>query len=94
MLRSEGGSQDRQAWHAHRHCTDPSLSLQSLTQFAQFLIEASIAGQQRCRRSTIKTPRLSSSCLMPAESVGCVTLQALAARPKWRSRASAATYSR
>src|SRR5262252_9738873 len=40
-------------------------------------------------RCTRRTPRVSSSCLMPADSVGWVTPQASAARPKCRSRASA-----
>ena len=44
-------------------------------------------------RCTSSTPSVSSSCLMPAESVGCVTPQASAARPKCRSRARAMRYS-
>ena len=40
-------------------------------------------------RLTSSTPSCSSSCFMPADSVGCVTPQASAARPKCRSRASA-----
>ena len=44
-------------------------------------------------RCTRRTPSVSSSCLMPAESVGWVTPQDSAARPKCRSRASAIRYS-
>jgi hypothetical protein len=39
-------------------------------------------------------PKLSSSCLMPADRVGCVTLHAVAARAKCRSCARATMYSR
>ena len=40
-------------------------------------------------RFTSSTPICSSSCFTPADSVGWVTPQASAARPKCRSRASA-----
>ena len=44
---------------------------------------------KRDPRCTSSTPNESSSCLMPAESVGWLTPQASAAWPKCRSRASA-----
>ena len=40
-------------------------------------------------RLTSRTPNNSSSCLMPADNVGCVTPEASAARPKCFSRAKA-----
>src|SRR2546427_386732 len=45
--------------------------------------------RKREPRLTRSTPMASSSCLSPEDSVGCVTPQASAARPKCRSRASA-----
>src|SRR5262252_9120835 len=45
--------------------------------------------RKREPRLTKSTPMASSSCLTPADSVGWVTPQASAARPKCRSRASA-----
>src|SRR5215467_6073213 len=45
--------------------------------------------RKREPRLTKSTPMASSICLTPAESVGWVTPQASAARPKCRSRASA-----
>src|SRR6516164_5840811 len=45
--------------------------------------------RKREPRLTSRTPMASSSCLTPADSVGWVTPQASAARPKCRSRASA-----
>jgi hypothetical protein len=45
--------------------------------------------RKREPRLTSSTPICSSSCFTPAESVGCVTPQASAARRKCRSRASA-----
>ena len=44
---------------------------------------------KRDPRCTSITPRISSSCLMLVDIVGCVTPQASAARPKCRSLASA-----
>ena len=49
--------------------------------------------RKRDRRRTSNTPRLSSSCFKPAESVGCVTPHASAARPKCCSRAKASIIS-
>ena len=40
-------------------------------------------------RSKSDTPSVRSSFMIWAESVGCVTWQRAAARPKWRSSASA-----
>ena len=45
--------------------------------------------RKREPRLTSSTPICASICFTPAESVGWVTPQASAARPKWRSRAQA-----
>src|SRR4051812_19492408 len=50
------------------------------------------ASNSRPRR-TSDTPSSRSRLRIPADSVGCDTWQATAARPKWRSRSSAARYS-
>ena len=50
-------------------------------------LEASRRGARAARRARAR------GCGSPADSVGCETWQAAAARPKWRSRSSAARYS-